>query len=126
MKILILNIIVVFVLQLSTCNKKSKNTDNSKIANQEVYTDFGDCYNDRETTKVIENSKGKIIKVNDNVWAIQPVDNSSQRYGICQLPEILKKENLSVTFNGEVKKINPNERLAASPFNLKELKIVEK
>jgi len=111
---------ILLAFQNNTCQKKKSS------ANKDSYTDFGTCYNDRETTKTLENCKGKIIKVSEEVWAIQPEGSETMRYGICQLPEELKKENLNVIFSGEIKKIAPNERFAASPFNLKELKVVEK
>lgn len=115
MKIIIL---IVLLLQISNCQKKKSITFKN--------IDFGDCYNNRETIKVIENIKGKIIKVNDNLWAIQPDGNETQRYGVCQFPEELKKENLNIIFSADIKKIAPNERFAASPINIKELKITDK
>jgi len=118
MKIISLSILMVMVLQLNTCHKKKSS------AYKDTYTDFGTCYNDRETIKVLDNIKGKIIKVTDNLWAIQP-DEKASRLGICQIPEELKKENLLVIFSGEIKKIAPNEKFAASPFQIKELKVID-
>lgn len=113
-------LLIFLALQVSTCNKKVKPTD------KKTYTDFGTCYTDLETTGKLENCKGKIIKINEKFWAIQPENNEKERYGICQIPEELKKENLNVIFSGEIKKIAPNVRYAASPFIIKELIVVDK
>jgi hypothetical protein len=113
-------LLIFLAFQVSTCNKKVKPSD------KKTYTDFGTCYNDLETTGKLDKCKGKIIKINDELWAIQPENNETQRYGICQIPEELKKENLNIIFSGEIKKIAPNVRYAAGPFTIKELKVVDK
>ena len=117
MKIVLL---IFLAVQLTTCNKNIKSSD------KKIYTEFGTCYTELETTGKVEQGKGKVIKINDELWAIQPESSKTMRYGICQIPEDLKKDNLSVIFSGEIKKIDPNIRYAASPFVIKELVVVEK
>ncbi|HBX52117.1 MAG TPA: hypothetical protein DEH02_13725 [Bacteroidales bacterium] len=95
----------------------------TKSKNKMKYN-FGTCHDERETVKKIENIKGAIIKINDALWALKP-DGENVRYGLCEIPEELKKENMSITFSGEVKKINPNERMAAAPFKVTSLTITK-
>ena len=113
-------LLIVLILQLNTCHNKKN------IADKKIYTEFGTCYKELETTGTLENCKGKIKKINEELWVIQPENNESMRYGICQIPEELKKDSLNVIFSGEIKKIAPNVRYAASPFVIKELIVVDK
>ena len=119
MKIIILNILLVFIVQLSNCSKGIKNKN-------KIFNEFGTCHNDLKTTSVIEKGKGKIIKVSDELWAIVPEGQENMRYGICQIPEVLKIDNLEVIYSGDIKEITPNVRYAASPFVLKELEVIDK
>ncbi|MBI5218805.1 MAG: hypothetical protein HY958_07740 [Bacteroidia bacterium] len=120
MKTILLNLLIILFAQAGSCQNNKKNDFKEK------YTNFGACYNDRETIQNIENKNGKIIKINDNIWAIRPDNNTNMRYALCEIPEELKKENLDVIFSGEIKKIAAYERMAATPFHMKELKVVEK
>lgn len=119
MKIIFLNLLLFLVIQQNACNKQKS------ISQKNIYTDFGSCYDERETVKVLENCKGKIIKISDNLWAIQPEDTEIRRLGICQMHEELKKENLQIIFTGEIKKVAATERFAANPFKIKELIIAD-
>lgn len=112
-------LLIIIVLPLICFAQKEK-----KVKKQTTFTEFGTCYDSRETTGTIESSTGKIIKVNDQIWAVQP-DNSNTRYGLCEIPDKLKVENLKIKFSGEIKKIAPNERMAASPFKMKTITILK-
>ena len=116
MKIIVL---LILVLQLSTCSK------NVKKDNVKIYKEFGTCFQDLETESVLENCKGKIVKVNDELWVIQPDSNTVKRLAICQIPDELKNNDLNIVFSGEIKKIAPNIRYAATPFVIKEIIVSE-
>lgn len=112
-------ILLILILPVTCFAQKEK-----KVKKQTIFTTFGTCYDSRETISAIDSAKGKIIKVNDQIWAVQP-DNSNTRYGLCEIPDQLKFENLKIKFSGEIKKIAPNERMAAAPFKMKSITILE-
>lgn len=89
------------------------------------YTQFGNCHDQRETTSVLKDCKGKIFKVNDDIWTLVPDDAPDARYGVCEMPAALKTDQLKVIFSGQVKKIMPYERLAATPMVVTKLKVVK-
>ncbi len=112
-------IAIVFSISISGCFAQKE----TKTKNKMKYN-FGNCHDDRETVKTIEKIKGSVIKINDALWALKP-DGENVRYGLCEIPEELKKENMAVEFSGEVKKINANERMAAAPFKVTSLTVLK-
>ncbi len=109
-------LIVFFAVPIICFSQKDKK--------QKTYTEFGTCWDSRETVHTIESCNGMIIKISDQLWAVQP-DNSNSRYGLCEIPEKLKSDKLKIIFSGEVKKIAPNERMAATPCKMKSITIIE-
>jgi hypothetical protein len=78
---------------------------------------------DFEWYKTIQNVKGTIKVLNEDMAVIIPDTDSNNRYISRQLPDSLKKDGLKVTFTGEVGKIPPNFRMAGTPLKLHSIKV---
>ncbi len=89
------------------------------------FTQFGDCHDQRETESVLKDCKGKVLKINEDMWALVPDNAPDTRYGVCEMPAELKVDQLRVVFSGQVKKIAPYERLFATPIVITSLKVVK-
>ncbi len=75
------------------------------------------CYTNRKVRKTISNFDGEIILMMDTYVFSTP--DKSIRYGMCPMPEALKKEGLKLSISGDVMEIFPNERRFATPFVLR-------
>ena len=95
--------VILGLLLASTCNINSTKVD--------------DCHSDRETTEVIDNQKGTIMKVSEDMYliALENSDNNT-RYSPCNLDDKWKVADKKITFSGMVKEIFPNERWPGTPF----------
>jgi hypothetical protein len=89
------------------------------------FTQFGDCHDQRETVSVLKDCKGKVLKINEEMWALVPDDTPDTRYGVCEMPAELKVDQLKVVFSGQVKKIAPYERLFATPIVVTSLRVIK-
>ena len=79
-----------------------------------------DCHGKRNVVQNLEEVEGTIMNV-ANRFIIATNDGTS-RYNPCELPGKLKKEGMPVRFSGDVLEIFPGERLAATPFRLRNIK----
>jgi hypothetical protein len=63
---------------------------------------------------------GAVVKINDSIWAITPVDQPTTRYcfdGALATPA-LRVDGKKIHFSGTVGEIPPNVRMACTPFTL--------
>ena len=89
------------------------------------FTQFGDCNDQRETVSILKDCKGKVLKINEEMWALVPDNAPDTRYGVCEMPAELKVDQLGVVFSGQVKKIAPYERLFATPIVVTSLRVIK-
>lgn len=95
--------VILGLILTSTCNRSSTKVD--------------DCHSDRETTEVIDNQKGTILKMSDDMYLIVLENNdNSTHYSPCNLDGKWKVAGKKITFSGMVKQIFPNERWPGTPF----------
>ena len=81
-----------------------------------------DCFADRAVEEVITNIDAVVAKW-QATWILTSTDKN-HRWQPCELPEIYCKEGLRVKISGEVMRIFPGERRAASPMQLKMIELV--
>ncbi|MEM9548192.1 MAG: hypothetical protein AAGA77_19580 [Bacteroidota bacterium] len=143
---LILSIFLAGILMLPSCSEKSVPVKNnaqlkkpevgdklpegmaSEIFDKAPITNDGaptlqepkeDCHGKRNIVQNLEEVEGSIMNVANRFVIV--TNNGTSRYNPCKLPDKLKKEGMPIRFSGDVLEILPGERLAATPFRLRNI-----
>ena len=115
-------ILLVLIPFIFSCNQKtnSQNSSSTVIIPAEP-SKFGkkvDCYQDRNTVKIVSNRSAKVLKSGE--YGILDCYELGTRYQPCELPD-WAEVGVEVKISGVVKEVRENERREGTPFLISEI-----
>ena len=105
--------------QLANASEPAKNNLPAVVKPGQVRLPDDCRFNDRATVETVRQLKAT-VQSSVNTWVLM---GKGFRYLPCNLPQELARQGVQVVFSGEVKQINPAERLVGTPFKLSEVRL---
>ena len=75
-----------------------------------------------EDSRTVTDVPGRVVRVMDDRWALQPENDEGTRYAPDELPEEFRIDGLAVVFSGEIGEIPPNVRMYGTPLRLTDIR----